>query len=193
MDFFLIRLKDKDSDKKLAKAIGQVPGVLAINVHPEGNTFYNPHSLFLKEAKQTGIAALAVDRGLSMSYIPNGNYGGIKKHHIAVAIAQEYDSMATRSFWEKVEEEEEYIIPYRYTEKNFIKYNYKDTLFDCSDIQNKIVLMGYLGASDEDFLQTPLGFVNRDEYDPKLGGMYGIVIIANQVLGIIDGIELKEY
>lgn len=49
------------------------------------------------------------------------------------------------------------------------------------DIANKIILVGYLGPTNEDKYKTPLRFIEEKEPEENQPDTYGLVIIANQI------------
>ena len=55
---------------------------------------------------------------------------------------------------------------------------------DCSKLNGKIVLLGYLGPSDEDKHFTPIRIV--EEYPEDKPDTYGLVIIANEIRTILE-------
>ena len=84
-------------------------------------------------------------------------------------------------------------IDFQYKQQNFKVYDYLDSAFNCEDINGKIVVLGYLGPSNEDKFMTPLGLMNTKEYNPKIGNMYGAVILSNIILSILQGRTPEGY
>ena len=113
--------------------------------------------------------------------------------NISYVLATHYDSVAAKAYRKRVDLDQEYLIPYRYTQKNFKVYEYKNLDFDCSDIKSKVVFLAYLEPSDEDLFHTWIGLQHFSSEKAYTGDMYGAVIIANEFLGILDGIEPIKY
>ncbi len=195
MDVFFTKPKERTSDYQLAEAISKSPTILGIE--PKGDYFTVPYALFMGKAVDVALPVITKQFDLALSYEPfirSENGGDTFMEHFSVTVTKYYDSLRTSAFVSKLDKGQNYLINYEVTQDNFQVYEYQDTNFNCSDFEGKIVLLGYLGPTNEDKFRTPLGLVDDPmNYNAKKGDMYGVVIIANQILTILEGQELTEY
>lgn len=196
IDAFFLVPKEPQKDMLLSKSIAKSPTVLAIKGHGDG---YYTESLpiFKNNSIGSGIAQSFHHYGLNLTFKPIRIMNDVNRTHLqhfSLVVAHHFDSVKTNKFRKKVKLDQEYLIDYKATINNFKMYDYGETTFNCDDIQGKIVLMGYLGPTNEDKFKTPLGLIgSKGDYNPELGDMYGPVIIANQILSVLDNVKLKEY
>lgn len=195
VDVFFIDRKDKGQDNHLAEAIGKGCTILATKGYGNG-LFVESHSKFKNRSKDSGIVQLFDHAGIVMTYRPirkmnDPNESTIE--HFSYVVAKTYDSILAKAYIEDVNLDTEYYIDFQYKQQNFKVYDYLDSAFNCEDINGKIVVLGYLGPSNEDKFMTPLGLMNTKEYNPKIGNMYGAVILSNIILSILQGRTPEGY
>lgn len=196
LDAFFLKRKEKETDRLLMEAIDNNSVVLSIKGGNHGG-FFPSDPYFSKGATDSGLAQLSSQYGLALSYFPLKQMNSVEKpilSHISVAAASQYDSARTQKFMQKVKVDQKYLIEYSAIQNNFIVYNYEDFNFNCDELKDRIVILGYLGPGKEDRHKTPLGLEGIPvRYNRHKGDMYGAVIIANQILMILNESELIEY
>lgn len=80
-------------------------------------------------------------------------------------------------------------IEYSRTLDKYIRINGSDLIelpISKFDLPNKIILLGYIGPTDEDKYKTPLRFLEKEELEHNQPDTYGLVIIANQIRTILN-------
>lgn len=196
LDAFFLERKEKISDSLLMAAIRNSKVVLGIQGSPTGN-FYRSDHYFDREASSTGLAQLFEDFGLAISFIPQRQMQDRNKtilNHISLAICSQYDSLKTKKFIDRTCNNQAYLILYSAMQSDFKSYEYNDLQFNCDQLQDKIIILGYLGPTEEDKFKTVLGLKGVPiKYNSQVGDMYGAVIIANQVLMILSESDLIPY
>jgi CHASE2 domain-containing sensor protein len=109
--------------------------------------------------------------------------GSGKEYHFSIHIATMVDSLKTSDFL--LRKEKIVNIDYRRGERRFTKITLDEILspnIDVSIFKDKIVIVGYLGPSDDDKFITPLSSNSK----PVIPDMYGSEIIANIVSQILE-------
>lgn len=107
----------------------------------------------------------------------------VKEHHFSLHVAMIFDSTMTSNFLlnkGKVLE-----IDYDRGKRQFAKFTLDQVLlkdFDSDIIKDKIILIGYLGPSDDDKFMTPLKY-DTQSFSPY---MYSTEILANVIEQILD-------
>lgn len=195
VDAFFEKRNYDDNDTYLAQAIGGVRCVLGTKGSGE-RQFVKSDKLFLDQALGSGLAQSFSKFGYILCYFPLRSMRGPEEAvlpHVSLSMARICDSVSAQKFEQRIQKDAEYLIQYRYTMDNFKTYDYSDLNFSCEDISDRVIILAYLGPSDEDLHQTILGFRDRTSYRRNLGDMYGSIIIANQFLNIIDGIPPEEF
>ena len=75
-------------------------------------------------------------------------------------------------------------IEYSRTLEKYVRINGSDLIelpISEFDLPNKIILLGYIGPSEEDMYRTPLRFLEERKLEHDQPDTYGLVIIANQI------------
>lgn len=169
--------------------------------HPDFSTYATTHGYANMVAKEHDFRTCRY-------FTPQETYRNKKVEAFAVKIAQLYDSSKTADFLQRNYETEQIFYKGNVFSGNIYNNNSYDSTshmkyaaigvnelfngeFDTSLIHDKIVILGYLGASihdikfwDEDRFYTPL----NDKYAGKaFPDMFGAVVHANIVSMILDG------
>jgi CHASE2 domain-containing sensor protein len=183
-----IFFKEYDSlstkDSLLIMAIKKANCVLGTRHRGIGT--HGVHPAFLKAAKNYGYAEMMPSRGGFMTHYPvYYERSGHKRFHFACVMAQMIDSLAAEKFLEKLTgNESDIVISKLHDQFEIIEIN-ED--ISCDLIEDKLVIFGYVGPSDEDKKKTYARFFMKDFHaTPDQPDTYGPVIVANEVLMILD-------
>lgn len=192
LDVFFLKPGEEEQDQHLASAIGSVPTVMAVEEYAE-ESYAESIPLFVNNAIAEGLIEEFAN-GEATIYKPfrtlrdsTGKRNTLG--YLSVPIVQQYDLNLAKKFVRKVESDKDYYLNYLYSKDNFKVYEFEDTVFNCSDIQDKIVILGYLGPGKEDKFKTPV----IDKATGENMEMYATVIIANQVAAMLEDSEVKAY
>lgn len=108
-------------------------------------------------------------------------FGNYKSHHFSIMTAMSYDSLKTINF---IESHERMVnIDNSERKREFKMFSAEEVLkgmFSKSDIEGKIVMMGYLGPGDHDRYVTSLS------KSAKKSKMYGLEYLANIVAQVLE-------
>lgn len=193
-DFFLTKPKDRSKDSTLMMAIKSSKVILA--VRQKGNySFDLPFHKFKFVSYGIGVASSAGDLGLNLYFQPLFDLGSDSLNHISLEVATKYDPSLENKLKSKLVFNQFYDIPYKYKKENFTFYDYQDLNFRQNDIKDKIVILTYLGPSDEDKHITPFQLVGStyvDSRDNLKKDLYGGVILANEIIGFLDDIDFRK-
>lgn len=188
VDIFFKELKDERKDSLLKKSLGS-PNVVLATRH-DGKQTHAVHESFLKLPGSYGYAQ-SVQEGRFTSdafYLRQA-----KSHHFAYEIARQYDSAAALRF--KLQNRSQPIkIVFTRQEKQFKLYSFGDFDFNCEDIRGKIAYMGYFGENEDLHVtrarhQKDTEWISTEEGKPD---MHGSVVVANQVLMILDDVKQPD-
>jgi|APTNR8051073442_1049403.scaffolds.fasta_scaffold16424_3 CHASE2 domain-containing sensor protein len=142
------------------------------------------NSLHIFASDETTGFANFLDKNLMPQYFSTFEIvDATREYHFSVHVAMMFDSLKTSDFLlhnDKVLE-----IDYRQGKRKFTKLTLDEILlkdFNPNVLKDKIVLVGYLGPSDEDKFITPLK-ANIKSSKPD---MYGTEILANIILQILE-------
>lgn len=185
VDVFFSDLKNPDIDELLKKSLNRKNLVLA--TRHNGKEAFDVHPEFLRQAGAYGFAQ-SEQRGRHTSAAFYLNKA--KDEHFASAIVRKYDSLALQKFLQTQKKQPLEIIFTR-LEQQFKVYDFKDFNFDCSLIEGKIAYMGYFGR-EEDLHVTKARYHENSMWFKDLSGepdMHGSIVVANQVLMILDQID----
>lgn len=182
IDVFFDQLKDPIKDSLLRQSLKKDNLVLARKIENQ-----TTHPYFLEQAASTGFAqSISLGRFTSATYYPR--YGN--QNHFSLAIAQMYDSISSHGFTTKNKKGELEIIFTR-LEHQFKVYEFGDFEYDCESIAGKIAYLGYFG-NDEDLHVTRARYHEKSTRDigkEMKADMHGSVVVANQILMILDDIQ----
>lgn len=181
---FFFKLEKLSSDSLLANAIANAPVILAISHHYKKKPRMS-HRFFSSQALANGTVGAITQMKLANKFIPISEYKFKSFRHFGIEIAQIYDSLATAHFLKSVKPNEECIIEYTKLESNFVQYDFNQLDFDCEELADKIVLLGYLGPTGEDKFHTPMKLVSLEAYSEEKD-TYGVTILANIIRMILD-------
>lgn len=188
LDVFFLKPGDSLHDAHLASAIASVPTVMAVEEFKE-DSYVESIPLFTKNAIAEGLVE-EID-GVADVFKPfrvlRDSTGKRETlGYLSFPLVQEYDLERAKKYIGKVEVDDEYLLEYIYPKESFKVYQYENLDFDCVDIEDKIIILGYLGPAQEDRFKIPL----KDENGENLE-MYASVIIANQVVSLLYELEPK--
>jgi len=161
-------------------------------------TIYDVHSNFLDSAYDCGYAQVEVDEDnyvidfsiyeKKYKSLYEKNHGAKKIFHFAYKIANEFDSIAAAKYLKDTVHPRTPIVISRLTDQ-FNIHDYQDLDFPCDDLRGKIVILGYLGPTNEDKHTTYARYHTKKYYGTNEPDMYGPIIVANQILMILEGIH----
>ena len=182
VDVWFIKEKDSLQDSKLIDALKTIKkDILSYALDSLGNPVKS-HKKFSSLAFDDGLAVLKETNGLSDRFIPVRKIKNHIHEHFALKIVRHWKPDFDYKF--KVNKSisvnfTRTVNQYKYVHGEDIN---KDLVADI--FKDKIVMLGYLGPSDEDKHFTPLRFVKN--YPDKAPDTYGVVILANAVRTILD-------
>ena len=138
----------------------------------------------------TKFSALAKDEGLTNVEQINGLLSAIKP--IQVVDKKTHEAFALKiieqwkpEFKNSLKPDQKVPIKYRQTLDQFFHFDHSEINdVGCEVLRNKVVLIGYLGPSNEDKHFTPIRLAKK--YDNNDPDTYGLVVIANAIRTILD-------
>jgi hypothetical protein len=139
------------------------------------------HPKFMSLVSGNGSLETLYDKEMAVAFIPLETSENKVYEHFTLEIIKHWKPNFKHSF------EANQIIPINYsrTLNQYVHFNGSQLKAgNCKELKNKIVLIGYLGASDEDKHFTPIRYVRK--YDAGEPDTYGLVIIANELRTIIE-------
>jgi adenylate cyclase len=183
-------------DKSLYQALRNVKKlVLPSEISSEGKDYQGQEIIsvyltcapefFVPETK-TGFVSVKVEKDqiqIPKQFIvwQKGSYSEDIYHHFSVVTAMAFDSLKASSF---VQSHERLVdMDYKKGKRKFRTFSASEILsgkLTKSDIEGKIVMMGFLGPGNKDKFFTPL---NKDSKEPD---MYGVEYLANIVAQILE-------
>jgi hypothetical protein len=175
--------KDKDAkkDSVLMNALKNIPNdILGYGFDFTGKPI-KPVSKFRSQASAEGSIIVLTDKELAVGFIPLETSEDHVYEHFTLQIIKHWKPGFNHSF------KNDQIIPIKFsrTIDQYVHFNGSQLkATDCKYLQNKIVLVGYLGPTDEDKLFTPMRRFGR--YDADEPDTYGLVIIANALRTIME-------
>lgn len=178
--FFNAFSADSEADSLLLVSIEQSKCILG-TMHGGMGT-HGVHKRFLDAASGYGFAELDEIDGFVTEFQAFYDRVSKRDYHIAYELAKSYDSLAASDFIQSLSGQRSDVVISRLTDQ-FRIYDYQEAI-DCDLVKDRIVILAYLGPTDEDKLQTYARY--HDQVDAEGPDMYGAVIVANQVLMILD-------
>jgi hypothetical protein len=180
VDAWFIKEKDSFQDSVLINALKKIQNdLLAYTTDSTGNLLKS-HSKFRSLVSEEGLA-ISYEDELSTNMVPLDNIGGTINENFALKIIKYWKPSFSHNF------KKDELIPVKFTRSldQFVHYEgSKLEAENCKDLKNKIVLVGYLGPSNEDKHFTPMRRFGR--FDADEPDTYGLVIIANEIRTILE-------
>lgn len=181
IDFYFKQYsKENTEDSLLLASISNTDCILATRHKGIGTQGVDKN--FLNASKNYGYAELNAVDGYVSNYEVFWDINGKKDYHFAYATANEIDPVQANRFINSLDGNISDIVISRLTSQ-FKIFDFEEKI-TCEDINDKIVLIGYIGPTLEDKLDTYAKY--HDESDDKGPDMYGPVVVANQILMILD-------
>jgi len=182
VDAWFVEEKDNYQDSVLIAALQLVNNdILGYTLDSKGNPLKS-HSKFRDYVSAEGLAVLDNINGIS-SHITPVRIIDTKKHELLpLTIVKKWKP----DFVDNFNNGETVPIIFTRTIDQFVHFNGSHLITgdNLEDLRDKIVLLGYLGPTNEDKHFTPIRQVmnyNDDEPDT-----YGVVIVANEILTILE-------
>lgn len=182
IDAWFIQEKDSAQDIALVNALKNVNNVI---LGYTLDTFGQPiksHLKFRAHVADEGLAVLQNEDGLSSHFTPITLIDDKENEHISLRIVRKWRP----DFPVDIDKGKTIPINFTRTLDQFVHLNGSDLTVakNLKDINNKIVLFGYLGPSNEDKHFTPFRKkLNIKNSEPDT---YGVVIIANEIRTILN-------
>jgi CHASE2 domain-containing sensor protein len=131
-----------------------------------------------------GLSYGIVENGLMTKFVPITLYKGKIYEHFALKVVRKWNPV----FEPKYKANEE--IPIQYKRKTEQYMTVKGSLLNYDKyakfLKGKIVLLGYLGPSNENKIYTPIRLVKK--FPKEEPDTYGIILVANEIRQILDNI-----
>jgi CHASE2 domain-containing sensor protein len=182
IDAWFIQEKDSVQDIALINALKNVKNViLGYSLDTLGHPLRS-HFKFRTLVDDEGLAVLQIQDGLSSHFTPITLIDNKENEHIALKIVRKWQP----DFTVDIDKGKTIPINFSRTLDQFIHLNASELKAkkNFNDINNKIVLLGYIGPSNEDKHFTPFTKkLNTKNNEPDT---YGVVIIANEIRTILD-------
>jgi len=195
LDIFFETYDSTTVDTLLSNSIVTSNTILATRY--KMGTAYAVHPKYLEVASGYGYAELEIIKGyvshfnVSEKEYKNEyerNHGAKKIFYFAYKIAHAVDSIAATKYLKEIPQSRIPVVISRLTDQ-FKIYDYKELNFPCADLRGKIVYLGYLGPTNEDKHKTYARYQTEEDFETNEPDMYGSVIVANQILMILEGIH----
>ena len=195
IDIFFPTYDASSIDTLLLRRITDAKPLLATR-YKSGHT-YAVHSSYLEAANNYGYAELEVNEGYvshfnihekSYKDLYEKNHSNNRVYHFAYEIASTVDSVAAAKYLKDITHPRIPVVISRLTDQ-FKIYDYQDLDIPCDDLKGKIVYLGYLGPTNEDKHTTYARYHTEEDYEANEPDMYGPIIVANQILMILEGIH----
>jgi len=173
--------KDNFQDSVLIAALDSIENdFLAYHFDSTGK-IVKSHNKFSALAKDEGVVNGEYINGLQAGIIPIRNVGNHSHKLFSLKIIEQWKP----GFKTTLKTDQKIPIKFTRTLDQFFHFDYYEIdNVDCEALRNKVVLVGYLGPSNEDKHFTPIRFVRK--YNSNEPDTYGLVIIANQIRTILE-------
>jgi CHASE2 domain-containing sensor protein len=171
--------KSQREDSLLATSISSAKNVvLAQNI--QNNNLITSNSIFTDKCLGQGVVEFVMQEGKAVEYSPFITHGDSLLWSFPVAIAIYFDLDAGEQILKNKISQERSIINFYPDHKKILLLENLDFL-DCAEVKDNIVLIGYLGPTDEDV------FFIEGQTDGKLPQkMYGTEILANILIDLLS-------
>lgn len=183
INFIFPEQKEIGCDSKFQQAVINSGKVVLIEGFEEGK-HVESHKLFRDYALRSGTTGLAQgENDLTDSYYRVFDHRGRWEYSFPMHLSLRYDTtraseLAAKSF------PKDYPIKFYSSTQDFKTIQSKDISNNRSLIENKIVIIGYLGTEDENYFKT-------QQTKKSSSKTHGTVIIANVVLDILGDLDKK--
>ena len=182
IDAWFIEEKDSIQDSALINALKNVKNVILGYTLDSFGQPLKSHLKFRSHVSNEGLAALQIVKGISSHFTPLTLIDDKVHEHVALKIVQKWKP----DFILDIDKGKTLPINFTRTLDQFIHLNASELTVakNLKDINSKVVLLGYLGPSNEDKHFTPF----REKLNTKTNepDTYGVVIIANEIRTILD-------
>lgn len=146
----------------------------------KGLGIHNVHKNFQKAALGVGFAELNQKEGYASDFYVYWDTPIRRDYHFAYVLANQYDSLAVKSYLNSLTGNNPDLLISRLTSQ--FKVFDSDEPLDCNLITDRIVIVGSLEPDDQ--FKTYARY--HDDVDDDGPDMFGAIIIANQILMILD-------
>ena len=180
IDSWFIGKKDQQQDSALIKALDTIQNEVLAYYIDSTKKVVKSDSVFSSLSKNEGLVAVEEIDGLASAIKPIQMVNKVEHSLFALKIVEQWRPGFKTML--KINQ----VIPIKYTRTldEFWNFDYWELLeVDCQILRNKIVLVGYLGPSNEDKHFTPIRIIKK--YEAKDPDTYGLVIIANEIRTIL--------
>jgi CHASE2 domain-containing sensor protein len=182
VDAWFIEEKDSLQDSKLINALKTIKKDILSYALDSLRNPVKSHKKFSSLVLDDGLAMAEKTNGLSDRFIPVRKIKNHFHEHFALKICRIWKPGLRYKFKTNKSMQVNFIRTldrFIHVEGVDINANLVDNIF-----KDKIVMLGYLGPSDDDKHFTPLRFVK--DYPDNAPDTYGVVILANSVRTILD-------
>jgi len=182
VDVWFVKEKDSLLDSKLVDALKAIDkDILSYAFEPSGK-LVKSHDKFRSHALDDGLAVIEVVDGLSQEFIPIRKVGNAIHEHFALKILRHWKP----GFQCKVKPNKSIPVKFTRTLEQFMRVEGVDINRDMVEniFKDKIVMLGYIGPTNEDKHFTPIRLVKN--YPEKEPDTYGVVTIANAIRTLLD-------
>ena len=172
-------------DSTLADALRKLKnGLLSFNIDNKGVAMHS-FPLFTKAVEDEGLVRFEPTLGLISNMRPLTSVNDTIHESFALKIANRWNPDVKTTFGVN----ESFPIEYSNTLGTYLRINGSELIelpLSAFDIPNKIILVGYIGPTEEDMYKTPLRFLEDRDLKNSQPDTYGLVIIANQIRTILN-------
>jgi len=182
IDVYFQSEQDRIQDSVLLQALSIIKNdILVYELDSAGKPLIS-HENFRSVASDEGLLHPEEVNRLLSRFSPTKQIDGKIHEQFALKIVKHWKP----EFKHNIKTNQSISIKFSRTLNQFIYFNSTDFKKNnlCDYLKNKVVLLGYLGPSDEDKHFTPIRLVR--EFTAKEPDTYGLVIIANEIRTILD-------
>ncbi len=176
INFLFPELQDASSDSVLVEAMRSRNNVVLLSVLAS-DSIRHSNKVFTSAALDDGVMIYQLSDELVTDYVPFKSVNTTVEWSFPFTILAHFDPTRGFTMMSATKPDEFYPINFKRTIENYtvIDIGHLNEL-DCSMIENKLVLVGYLGPETEDTFVTPL---NKSQ-------TYNTVIIANIISNLLE-------
>lgn len=177
--------KDSKQDSALAVALRKLKNELLVYSIRDNGVQIHSIQLFTDAVEDEGLLKFENTFGLISNMRPLTKVNDKIHQSFALKIAKRWNPGLKTTFGVN----ESFPIEYSRTLDKYIRINGSDLIempVTNFDISNKIILVGYIGPTNEDMYRTPLRLLEKNKLKHNQPDTYGLVIIANQIRTILE-------
>ena len=179
VDLFFKDFKEEDpEDSLLLKSIRDAGCILG--APHKGLGFHNVHKIYQEAATGVGFAELNQKDGYVTDFYVYRDTPTRRNFHVAYVLTNQYDPNAAKEYLNSLDGNNPDLVISRLTKQ--LKIFKSDEPLDSNLVTNRMVIVGSLERDDQ--FRTYARY--HDDEDTEGPDMYGAVIIANQVLMMLD-------